>query len=72
LGTEPPGFDGCRGATLANRPILLEELDSGNHLCLRTSEGNVTEIRIDGSIVFRSLPPRFGTVDMTFTTFESG
>jgi hypothetical protein len=72
FGADSPGFDGCRDTSLESRAILVQELSTGNHLCVLTSEGNLTEIRIDGAVIFLSLPPRFGTVDMIFTTFENG
>lgn len=47
-GQDSPGAEGCAKATLGGDRILLDNLQPGTYLCLRTANGNISEMRFAG------------------------
>lgn len=63
-------FEGCDAVTLSANPILIDAVNTGNHLCVRTTEGNLTEALIESAATTRSLPPIIVNIRFSYTTFE--
>lgn len=58
------GFAGCSGASFNNGPVLQASLSIGSFVCVRTSEGRISEFRVDaiGNIL--------GILTVRYTTWQ--
>lgn len=69
-GESAPEEEGCAALELESAPITFEEVTDGNHFCIRTTEGNLSQLRIDDVTVFPTQPRTFALIRATFVTFE--
>lgn len=42
------GFDGCRRASFSTRPVDMNRLTVGSYVCVKTSEGRISQFRVNG------------------------
>lgn len=42
------GFDGCRRDAFSNRPVNMSRLTVGTYVCVKTSEGRISQFRVNG------------------------
>lgn len=59
------GYNGCRNARFASRAIMLEDMNVGDYVCVKTSEGRVAEFRINELRIGRDI-----SVSIGYTTWR--
>ena len=46
-GASEPGNEGCAALSLGSEPVSLEQLSAGDHYCIQTTDGNLSQLRVD-------------------------
>ena len=54
------GYKGCRNARFASRAIKLEDMNVGDYVCVKTSEGRIAEYRINELRIGRDIEVSIG------------
>ena len=58
------GFAGCSAAAFNNGPVLQAALSIGNYVCVRTSQGRISEFRLD------NIGQVLGILTISYTTWQ--
>ena len=59
------GYNGCKNARFASRAIKLEDMNVGDYVCVKTSEGRIAEFRINELRIGRDI-----SVSIGYTTWK--
>lgn len=46
-GESEPGAEGCAALNLGSQPVSLEQLNAGDHYCIRTTDSNLSQLHVD-------------------------
>ena len=68
IGTDPPGFSGCRSAnySLYANGIPIKDMTEGTYICVHTNDLHYSQVRIEA---LDGTSP--GTLSISFTTWET-
>ena len=66
-GASTPGLDECRRATYQPAGVPFSSLYVGGHLCVRTSQGNLSLVRV---VRLPPSAPQASVVEIVFTTWQ--
>lgn len=70
IGAQSPGLEGCKSASFSEVPITKASLKSGDYFCVRTHQGRIAQVRVEGFSHSAGAPPTYESMAISFMTWE--